>query len=96
MITQKTKTKFDLIQDNIRPSEAKALVNSYYEKSINHYKIQKLRAWIHNHNANTSYYDELIKSLLNQKKKAIETINVAIERGCDIELKGNMNLNLAL
>jgi hypothetical protein len=87
---------FDLIEDKLNPVIAKELVQSYYKKSINHYKLEKLKTWIGDHNANTSYYDELIKSLSNQKKDAIETINTSITTGCNIEFNGKLNVNLVL
>ncbi|MDF1673727.1 MAG: hypothetical protein P1U41_09485 [Vicingaceae bacterium] len=94
MINENKRLALDLIEDKLNPAEAKELVHAYYEKSINHYKLQKLKTWIANHNANTSYYDELINSLSKQKKEAIETIETGISTGRDIEFNGKLNFSL--
>lgn len=94
MIKENNFKGFNLIQDQMSPSEAKEIVNNYYNKLINHYKVEKLKMWVGNHKVDTSYYDELIKSVLIQKKDALDTISSAARSGQSLELKGNLNFSL--
>ncbi len=94
MIQENNLKGFNLIQDKMNPTEAKELVNNYYQKLINHYKVEKLKTWVADHKADTSYYDELIKSLNSQKEEALDTISNAAKTGHNLELNGKLNFSL--
>lgn len=96
MINQEKTKEFELVNDKMNPIDAKDLIVSYYDKAINYYKIHQLKMWVRDQNINSSHYDQIISSLTTQKERALATVEVALNNGCDIQFKGNIDFNIIL
>ena len=86
MQNRNTKENFNLFEGKLTTLDIRELVHSQYEKSINYYKIEKIKIWVGNHDANTTYHDELINLLSKQKENALNNIDTAKISDCNIEI----------
>lgn len=86
--------KVQLVKGEFSPSEAWDVINGLLDEKINFHKIQRLKIYEGNEQAETLDADERIRELMEEKKHARRVVREARERGCTLEISGTINFKL--
>jgi len=88
----KTEQKINLVEGMFSPSEASFIINALIEQKINYHKLQRLSLCEGDENCDTTYENERIKELMNEKEIAKGYINTARQENYDIVINGKLDI----
>lgn len=84
----------ELLSDQLQPQEASKVLGGMIEREINFYKLQMLKAWVRNHKADHSEYNQKINAL-HQLKEQLSDVVAKAEAG-NYKLQVGTRLDLQL
>lgn len=82
-----------LVEGLFSPSEANHIVNVLIEQKVNFHKLQKLKISEGNDDADTTYENNRIQELLNEKQTAKDYIAIAKKEGLNVVINGTLNIS---
>lgn len=82
-----------LVEGLFSPSEANHIINVLIEQKVNFHKLQKLRLCEGCDTADTTYEDNRIQELLNEKQTAKDYISIARKEGYNVVINGTINIS---
>ncbi len=95
-LVKKTKQNINLVEGEFTPSEAAHIVNSLLNEKINFHKLQRLTMLEGNCNSSTSYADNRITELENEKHIAKEFISKMRKEGMKLRINSTFEITAAL
>ena len=88
-----TTQEVQLVEGLFTPSEANHIVNVLIEQKVNFHKLQKLRVCEGCEDADTTYENNRIQELLNEKQTAKDYIAIARKEGYNVVINGTLNIS---
>ena len=88
----KTKQEVQLVEGSFSCSEAQFVINELLDRKINFHKLQRLSLCEGDENSDTSYANNRIAELENEKKIAKRYIDAARKEGYDVFTDGVLEI----
>ena len=90
---EKATQEVQLVEGLFTPSEANHIVNVLIEQKVNFHKLQKLRICEGCEDSDTTYENNRIEELLNEKQIAKDYISIARKEGYNVVINGVLNIS---
>lgn len=90
---EKATQDVQLVEGLFTPSEANHIVNVLIEQKVNFHKLQKLRMCEGQEDSDTTYENNRIQELLNEKQIAKDYISIARKEGYNVVINGTLNIS---
>ncbi|MDY2586542.1 hypothetical protein [Winogradskyella aquimaris] len=90
---EKATQEVQLVEGMFTPSEANHIINVLIEQKINFHKLQKLSMCEGCETADTTYENNRIEELLNEKQIAKDYISIARKEGYNVVINGTLNIS---
>ncbi|MGV3599033.1 MAG: hypothetical protein ACO1PI_14310 [Bacteroidota bacterium] len=85
----------EFINIQLTSSEATDMLWDMFDNAINFCNVQRLRQWVGNHNADTSYYTDKMADLSSKKTMIKEYLKQVELQGQSVKLKIELNIEIA-
>ncbi|WP_369998252.1 hypothetical protein [Winogradskyella sp.] len=90
---KKATQKVQLVEGLFTPSEANHIVNVLIEQKVNFHKLQRLSIREGCEDADTTYENNRISELQNEKQIAKDHIAIARKEGYNVVINGTLNIS---
>ncbi len=87
-----TEQKIQLVEGSFTPSEASDVISALIEEKINFHKLQRISMCEGHQDANTTYPDQRVVELYNEKKIAKDYIAQARKEGYNLKINGVLEI----
>lgn len=89
-----TDQKIRLVDGEFTPNEASDIILALLDQKINFHKLQRLAIWEGDINANTSFPNNRIEELEQEKLVSREFVKQARKKGAMLKIKGNLEITM--